>query len=106
MRNEVVYQAGLIKKLQKLFPTGFILKNDPKENQGIPDILLLFEDRWAMLEVKLSATADIQPNQPYYVDMFNKMSFAAFIYPENEEQVLNDLQSAFGAKRETCATKS
>jgi hypothetical protein len=106
MRSETIYQAHLIKKLQALFPTAFVLKNDPSETQGIPDLLLLFNDRWAMLEVKLSATADIQPNQPYYIKMFDEMSFAAFIYPENEKQVLDDLQSAFAASREACVSKS
>jgi hypothetical protein len=93
--REVAYQAKLIKRLQVLFPECFILKNPPSENQGIPDILILFRDRWAMLEVKVSTR--IQPNQIYFIDMFNEMSFAAFIHPQNEEQVLYDLQSAFGA---------
>lgn len=102
MRSETIYQARLIDRIQNMFPTAFIMKNDPSENQGIPDILILFQDRWAMLEVKLTETSPVQPNQPYYVNMFNQMSFAAFIYPENEEQVLHDLQSALWAPRETC----
>ena len=105
MASETIYQAGLMKKLHKLFPMAFIIRLPPREFQGIPDILLLFGDRWAMLEVKKSADEPTQPNQPYYVDMFNRMSFASFIYPENEEQVLNDLQSAFGASREACLSK-
>lgn len=95
--RESVYQAKLIKKIQSRFPGCFILKNDPSENQGIPDILILFHDRWGMLESKISLRASIQPNQEYYVDMFNHMSFAAFICPENEEMVLDDLQSALWA---------
>lgn len=99
MRRETAYQAELIGRLYNMFPDCFILRNDPSENQGIPDILILFRDRWAMLEVKRSATARERPNQDYYVDMFNNMSFAAFIHPQNEEQVLDDLQSTFGAYR-------
>ena len=106
MRSELLYQADLITKLQKLFPMAFVLKMPPKEFQGIPDILILFRDRWAMLEVKRSSNSEIQPNQAYYIDVFNRMSFAAFIYPENEKQVLDDLQSAFGTYRKTCSIKS
>jgi len=101
MRNEAAYQAKLIKKLQAIFPEAFILKNDPDEYQGVPDILILFGCQWAMLEVKRSADAPIQPNQEYYVDMFDHMSFAAFIYPENEEQVLDELQSTLGTRGQT-----
>jgi hypothetical protein len=96
MKSEAAYQTSLIKKLEKLFPGCYIRKNDPAETQGVPDILILFGNRWAQLEVKLSKTSPIQPNQPYYVDLFNEMSFASFIYPENESEVLNDLQKVFG----------
>lgn len=95
--REVTYQAKLIRKLQGMFPGCYIFKNDPAELQGIPDILILWGNRWAMLEVKMSVTASRQPNQPYYIETFNNMSFAAFINPQNEEQVLHDLQSTLGA---------
>lgn len=89
--NETEYQHELIGKLSMILPDCFVMKNDPEQYQGIPDLLILFEGRWAMLEVKLSENSPTQPNQPYYVDMFNEMSFAAFIYPENEDEVLEDL---------------
>lgn len=97
MKRESAYQARLIKRIQSLLPQCYILRNDPSDNQGIPDLLILYNDKWAMLEVKLSERAAIQPNQDYYIDRFGDMSFASFIYPENEEQVLYDLQSAFRA---------
>lgn len=96
-RGEVAYQASLIRKIQNLFPECFILKNDPSQNQGMPDLLILFGCCWAMLEVKLDARSPVQPNQEYYIERMNNMSYAAFIYPENEDEVLNDLQFAFGA---------
>lgn len=92
---ERVYQARLIKRLKKRFPGIFILKLDPQYLQGVPDLLLLFNDRWAMLEVKCGPVAHIQPNQAYYVDLLNSMSFAAFIDPTNEEDILNELALAF-----------
>jgi hypothetical protein len=98
-RNEAAYQKHLIKKLLCMFPGSFVIKNDPDENQGIPDLLILFGDRWAMLEVKALTSSKIQPNQEYYVSFFNEMSFCAFISPRIEERVLNDLQHAFGFNR-------
>jgi hypothetical protein len=89
----------LIKKLRALFPGCVILKNDTDYLQGIPDLTILYRDRWAVLEVKASADSDEQPNQRYYVEMMNELSFAAFIYPENEEEVLSGLQRQFSARR-------
>lgn len=94
MRREAAYQANLIKKLENLFPGCFIMRTDPADTQGIPDILILYGNRWVMLEVKPFGGADIQPNQEYYVNLFNNMSYASFVYPENEKQVLHDLQFA------------
>ena len=71
------------------------MKTDPTYIQGLPDLLILFNDRWAVLECKKSGTASHRPNQDYYVDRMNEMSFARFIYPENEEEILHDLQQAF-----------
>lgn len=94
MRSEAAYQAKLIKKLQVIFPNCFVLKNDPDEYQGVPDLLVLVGDTWFMLEVKRSSDEPFQPNQPYYLDLFDSMSFAAVIFPENEEEVLDAIQSA------------
>lgn len=97
MISEASYQNKLIRKLQSIFPEAMILKNDPSEVQGIPDLLILFNGFWAMLEVKLSQNSPIQPNQEWYIDKLNNMSFACFIFPENEEEVIDALQSAFGS---------
>lgn len=72
-----------------------MLKNDPNYIQGIPDLIILFNDRWASLEVKKDSRASQQPNQQYYVNKMNQMSFSSFIYPENEEEILYELQQAF-----------
>lgn len=86
------YQARLIKKVKERFPDCIVLKNDANYLQGIPD-LVIFEGRnWAALETKRSSSATHRPNQDYYVNKMNGMSFASFIFPENEEEVLNGLE--------------
>lgn len=100
--RENVYQAELIKKLRQLFPDCFILKNDSSYMQGVPDLLILYRDRWAMLEVKPKtpkSSNDFEPNQEWYLEQLDAMSFASCIYPENEEAVLDALQSAFSTRR-------
>lgn len=98
--NETQYQRKLVKRIEKLIPGSVVIKNDPQYNQGIPDLLILYNETWAMLEVKMSADARSQPNQQYYIGVLDEMSFASFINPENEEDVLRDLQLAFGFTRE------
>lgn len=75
------------------------MKNDPTLQQGIPDLTILYKDMWAILEVKRSEREGPEPNQEWFIDKFNRMSFAAFIFPENEEEVLRDLQLAFEPRR-------
>ena len=94
-KKENEFQAGLIKDLKKIFPGCIVMKNDSSYIQGIPDLLVLHKDKWASLECKRNEKAAKQPNQEYYVDKMNEMSFSRFIYPENKEDVLNDLQQAF-----------
>lgn len=96
---EKIFQSELIKELRDLFPGCIILKNDPTYIQGIPDLLILFEDKWAALEVKKSVTASHRPNQEFYVNKMGRMSYANFIYPENKEVVLNELQETFFSRR-------
>lgn len=89
------YQKELKTKLKKMFPGCIVLKNDPRLIQGIPDLLILYKDHWAALEVKQSSKATKRPNQERRVEKMSKMSFASFIFPENETEVLNELQRTF-----------
>lgn len=91
---ERCFQASLIKELKYIFPGAVVLKNDPNYIQGFPDLLILYRDRWAALECKRSSLASSRPNQRYYVDLLNQMSYSAFICPENKEEILNELQQA------------
>lgn len=88
------FQAKLIKDLKNMFPGSIVMKTDPTYIQGLPDLLILHNDKWAALEVKRSATASKRPNQDYYVDKMDSMSYASFIYPENKEDVLDELRKA------------
>lgn len=94
---ESTYQARLIKTLESLFNGSVIMKNDPNYRQGFPDLLVLFNDRWATLEVKASSEAPFQPNQEWWITRLRDMSFSAVIFPENENHVLTALREFFGA---------
>ena len=94
-RRENDFQAKLIKDLETRFPGSIVTKLDSSHIQGIPDLLILYKDRWATLECKRDKKATRQPNQEIYVDRMNHMSFSRFIYPENREEVLSELQHAF-----------
>ncbi len=93
---ESSFQSKLIKDLKKRLPGCIVIKNDASYIQGFPDLTVFYKDKWAVLECKKSAKAKKQPNQEYYVDTLNRMSYSSFIYPENKEEVLNELQQAFG----------
>jgi hypothetical protein len=103
---ESKFQSELIKDIKDMFPGCIVLKNDPNYIQGIPDLTLFWNDRWATLEVKKSTNARHQPNQDYYVSRMNDMSFSRFVYPENKEEVLYELQQAFGLKGHALVLKS
>lgn len=92
---ERTFQAKLIKELKALFEGCLVIKTDAGHRQGLPDLLVLFGNQWAALEVKRSVTAGTQPNQHHYVKLMDGMSFSRFICPENKEDVLRDLQQTF-----------
>lgn len=89
------FQAKLIKELKDMFPDCIVMKNDSSYIQGIPDLLVLCGDKWASLECKKNARASKQPNQEYYVNRMENMSFARFICPENKDEVLYELHLYF-----------
>jgi hypothetical protein len=103
--REAAYQKQLMEKIRERLPGCHVFKTDPTQLQGIPDLLVLHNDTWGMLEVKMSEDTPKEPNQVYYVDSFHEMSFASFIHPGNEEEVLSELQRALGVTRETCVSQ-
>ena len=90
------FQSKLINTLNDRFKGCIVLKNDSGYKQGIPDLLILYKNKWAALECKRTGSSSIRPNQDYYVTKMDGMSFARFIFPDNEEDVLNELEQAFG----------
>ena len=92
------FQSKLKKELEAMFPGCIVVKNETYI-QGFPDLTIYHGDKWATLECKVDKNAKRQPNQEYYVDLMNRMSFSRIVYPENKEEVLNELQQAFGSRR-------
>lgn len=105
MAKEGDFQSDLIKEIEERFEGSMVMKLDARYIQGIPDLLVLYKDKWATLECKREEEASKQPNQPYYVKKMDEMSFSRFVYPENKEEVLNDLSRSFETRRSACNTK-
>lgn len=93
-KRENDFQAKLIKDIKERLPGAMVIKNDANYIQGIPDLTIFYKDRWATLECKKDANASHRPNQDHYVEKMDEMSFSRFIYPENREEVLNELQQS------------
>jgi len=91
------FQKSLIDELKQRFKGCIVMKLDSGYIQGIPDLIVLYRDKWAALECKRDLYSPRQPNQEYYVALLDEMSFSRFIFPENREEVLHELQQAFSA---------
>lgn len=100
------FQAKLIKTLKELFKGCIVLKNDSNYIQGFPDLTILFKDKWAVLECKKNTKGKRRPNQEYYINELDNMSYARFISPENKEEVLDELQQTFSSGRAARLSKS
>lgn len=103
-RLESGFQDRLVAELKRDYPGAMVFKME--EPQGIPDILILYNDRWASLECKRERNASRRPNQEYYVGVMNNMSFSRFIYPENKKEVLDELQQALRPGRNARVSRS
>lgn len=89
------FQSNLKKELKEKFPGCIVTKLDSGDIQGIPDLLILHKNKWGALECKKSSKEHKQPNQEYYVNKMDDMSFSRFIYPENKDEVLGELDKLF-----------
>ena len=100
---ESEFQSELISELKDMLPGALIYKNESK--QGFPDLTVFYKNHWALLECKASENSTHRPNQDFYIDLANQMSFARFVYPENKQEVLDELQQAFRVRRKTRNSK-
>lgn len=105
MKRESKFQKELINDLRDLFPGSIILMNDANYLQGVSDLTILYKEFWALLEVKRSEKEPRQPNQEYYIGLAQEWSYGAIVYPENKEEILNELQLAFQPRRPTRVSK-
>ena len=94
---ESKFKTKLIKEIRVRLPGSFVFHLDPSERQGVPDLIVLYKDKWAVLEGKRKSKATHQPNQDFYVWLFNEMSFARIIFPENAKEVLDEMERALSA---------
>jgi hypothetical protein len=94
---ESKFQSDLRKEIESYLPGCLILKNDANYRQGIPDLVIFYGPNYGFLEVKRSANEPRQPNQEWYIEYLDGMSFAAIIHPQNKEEVLDALFAALRA---------
>lgn len=94
-KKESEFQKEIIEKIKSMFPECMVFKNDANYIQGIPDWTILWKNKWAILEMKKSINSPYRPNQKVYLEKLDKMMFAKMICPENKEEVLNELYTAF-----------
>lgn len=95
-KRESKFQKELMDEIRESYPGCVIIKNDSGYIQGFPDWTILHGKKWAVLECKREEGAAKQPNQDYYVEKLDDMSFSRFVYPENKKKVLYDLRKFFG----------
>ena len=93
---ESKFQKELIDEIKRTYPGCIALKNDAVYLIGVPDWTILYKDKWVVLEIKRDEGAIRQPNQEYYISKLDDMSYAAFVYPENKDRVLQELSVIFG----------
>ena len=65
--------------------------------RSMSDLVILGPEVWAALEFKRSKDSSHRPNQDYHIARLNKKGYATFVYPENLEEVLDELEVLFSS---------
>jgi len=94
---ESAFKKNFITELNvRLAPIDLEYIHTRSHNRSFPDLLILGPgSTWAALEFKAAEEADHQPNQAWYINRLNHWAYATFMYPENREEVLGDLEKLF-----------
>ena len=98
------FKSRFIKRIENEFPGCIVTKLEADYKEGLPDVLILHKNKWATLEAKKNKSEVTKPRpnkkqQDYYVATMDKMSFSRYVYPENQEEVLNELRLHFQQTR-------
>lgn len=88
-------QSDIIKRLKGMGCVVIKYEQNATTLKGFPDIMFMKGPFWGALEVKTSKKAHKQPGQQDWIDKLNEMSYAKFIYPENKEEILNEIKEFF-----------
>jgi hypothetical protein len=98
--RESKFQRKLKKKLDSI-PDSYFFVKEAKAIRGIPDIIGVMRGRFIALEVKKNEAEAKQSGgrialQKYVLTMINKAGgYGAVIYPENEQEILSELEKIF-----------
>lgn len=75
------FQADLKKEIETLFPGAVIMKNDPNDIQGIPDLTVIWRDHWAWLECKTRNKCSQTVEPRFLYSVCTPLFFRGFYLP-------------------------
>lgn len=94
--RESEFRTKFLHDFKKLSPDIIIEFANANRRNGIPDVIIFYKKKHARLETKKSKDASKRQLQEYYIEYFNKQGiYAAFLMPENKEEVFNELRRYF-----------
>lgn len=98
-KKESQFKGELYNEIRERFPGSEVVPNDANYIQGFPDGTVLFPNgRYFLLEGKKTEKSSRRPNQEYYVEESPLSPNAAFVSPENKEEVLAELERRYRQK--------
>lgn len=95
MKLESTFEKEFCKALRQTLGERYTYTFKLTAAKGIPDRLILYKDKYALLEFKQYKNAKKQPGQETWVGHFDNLAYAAIVYPENAEKVMQDILNYF-----------